>query len=538
MLKYSLLDEQIFAVDTPQGAAAHCTLPEVLARLSHGENLVFTALRPHQQAPLHAFLVQLAYLALEGEEIPQLQAHATAWRERLRALTARCPDDGPWCLINEDWQQPAFLQSPCSAGRIGDYKHSVESAQDIDLLVTAKHHDEKRGKLPLDAAHLDVLVYALIDLQGGTPYFGATNYNSMRMNGGHSSRSQLRLAFSRGTGPEFLRDLRALIDGESRVAEEAAAAGIGTASDEPWGLLWLAPWGDAPLALAEVHPLCLEVCRRVRLVEADGRLLLRRAGSKTMRIDAKERKGAVADPWIPVVVREGVKALTAQSHSFSYRDLQKLLFDREQFRLPLLAEPSAAERRGGAPATLVAQVLVREEGGTDGWLYREVLMPPAVLSRLVDEPTRLAQRSQQFVDLAGRVSGKAWRSALLQFVDGSEDVDWKNKDFDRAVAPWVDRFERHIDGAFFGVLFDSFEAGHDDTTAQQAWARWLAAAATGLLPAATQALPTRDGSRLFAHARAQRLLQGSLHKQLGPLLTQQAATDETAAPIPEEPTNV
>jgi CRISPR system Cascade subunit CasA len=527
VLEHSLLDEGLFHAAGADGTAACLSLPQVLARLSAGEDLVFSALRPHQRAPWHAFLVQLAYLALEGEESPTPPQTPAAWAERLRALSAGCPGDGPWCLVNTDWQQPAFLQPPCSPARVADFKRTADAAQDIDVLVTARHHDEKSGKLPLREGALDALVYALVALQGMTPGLGRGNYNSMRVNGYYGSRAQFRLVMRRGSGPEFLRDLTALFEETERLSEDATAAGMGL-TPQPHRLLWLAPWDVGSLALETVHPLCLEVSRRVRLVCENNALVLRRASSDGMRVSAKELCGVVADPWAPVIRGDEVKVFTAQHNSLQFANLQKLLFDRGKTRMPLLAERTESERRANKPAVLVAEVLVSGEGGTDGLLRRELAMPSPVLMQLVSAPAALAQRSQHFVNLAGLASGKVLRSACLQFVDAGDDVDWKNRDFTRAVKPWVDRFESAIDEAFFVQLFDTIERGLDDTAAQRQWVAWLAEAARSHLEAAAQALPTRDGTRLFARARAQRFLRLGLRKQFGPLLPPAAGLPITA----------
>lgn len=524
MLEHSLLDDGMFRVTAADGRVARLSLPQVLAQLSGGIDLTFTALRPHQRAPWHAFLVQLAYLALEDEDEPQFPLSSTAWTERLRGLTPGHADDGPWHLINTDWQQPAFLQAPCSAGREADFKRSAESAQDIDLLVTARHHDEKSGKLPLHGDELDALVYALVLLQGWSSFLGAGNYNTMRMNGGFSSRPQFRLAFDRGTGAEFLRDLKVLLQARGEMVEQFALAHPDAELPALHRLLWLAPWDEGSLTLSSVHPLCLEVCRRVRLTQDSGRLILRRASSDAMRVAAKEQRGVVMDPWIPVVRDDPPKALTAQAHSLGYRSLQAILFDADRFKLPMLAEPSLAERRLNREGTWIAQVLVSGDGGTDGLLRREIASPPQVLMQMQSAPAAMALRAKLFVNLAGLASGKVLRSALLQFVDGSDDVDWKNRDFTRAVEPWVDRYEQAIDEVFFELLFDSVKTHpDDDLPAQQQWAAWLADEARAHLTQAAQALPTRDGSRLFARARAERLLRLSLHKQFGPLLPRRPA---------------
>jgi len=344
----------------------------------------------------------------------------------------------------------------------------------------------------------------------------------------------------RSTGAEFLRDVQALLDARESLIDDAQAQGIGLAA-APHRLLWLMPWDSGSLPLSSIHPLCLEVCRRVRLVvegEVEGgRLLLRRAASDAMRVAAKDQRGCVLDPWVPVMNEEPPKALTAQAHTLGYRTLQGLLFDRSKARLPLLAKPSERERRANRPGTLVAQVLVSGDGRTDGLLAREVAMSAPVLSRLVSDEAAMARRSQRFVDLAGQAAGKAYRSALLQFVDGSDDVDWKNRDFTRAVEPWVDRFEQAVDEAFFTMLFDGIDRQLDDTAADREWVRWLQSAAQTLLIEAVVSLPTREPSRLFAQARAERFFWLSWNKQFGALIGARAhaVPDALVPPSPAAP---
>ena len=524
MLEHSLLSEPLFRVTLDSSPAAiRLSLPQVLARLSAADALTFSALRPHQQAPWHAFLVQLAYLALEPQDAPRPPTTPEAWVDLLRSLTPDHSDDGPWHLVNTDWQKPAFLQPPCSPGREVDFKRSADAAQDIDLLVTARHHDEKTGKLPLNEHELDTLVYALIALQGWSSFLGAGNYGSMRMNGGFSSRPQFRLAYLRGSGAEFLRDVTALLDDREGLSEQFREAHRDDATAEH-RLLWLPLWDEGSLPLGSVHPYALEVCRRVRLVRHQDQLLLRRASSKAMRVAAKEQRGVVLDPWVPVLTGDEPKALTAQAHSLSYRKLQELVFDRSKVELPVLAKPSNREYAANQPGVFIAQVLVSGDGGTDGWLSRELPMPAPVLSQWHSAPAALAQRSQLFVSLAGLASGKVLRSALLQFVDGGEEVDWKNRDFTRAVEPWLSRFEAAVDEVFFEQLFATIEARQGDIDAQRQWVSWLAKACREHLTLASEALPTRQGSRHFALARAQRLMELSLRKQFGTFLAPTGTT--------------
>ncbi|HEY9106182.1 MAG TPA: hypothetical protein VIN58_05860 [Roseateles sp.] len=507
MTSLDLLRQPLLAI----GGLSALNLPQVLAGLSRGENLVFTHLRPHQQAPWHAFLVQLAYLTLEKAAKAELPQEEATWADLLLALSNGEPS--AWQLCVDDWQRPAFLQPPCSPGRETDYRATADSAQALDLLVTSRNFDEKAEKVAgFSPKQLDAWVYALVTLQGGAPFQGAGNYSSMRMNGGFSARPQFRLAFKRGTGPEFLRDLQALIDTSASLW--SAAGDIGSGRCLP--LLWLEPWDDAALPLADVHPLALEVCRRVRLRREGGLLVLRRASSKSMRVAAKELLGAVHDPWIPLVLGgDAVKALTVQADGLSYRRLSTVLLDRSVCKLPILAQPTASERAAGRPATLVAQVLVGGQGRTDGLLRRELPMPMPVLRAVVDGDARLAQLAQAFVQLASQASGKVLRPALMQFIDGSDDVDWQHPDPARMAAPWLARLEVEIDALFFTTLFDGVARDLGDQAAHEAWEDVLRQAVIATFNAACEALPTRNSSHLFAHARAERLLHSAWLKQFG-----------------------
>lgn len=508
---FSLLTKALFRVQA-DGAHLRLTLPEVCARLSASEDLEFQALRPHQQPAWHAFLVQLACLALEAEDWPDLPTDAESWSRLLRGLSPAWPDDEPWHLVVEDWTRPAFMQPP---GTAADYHHAGVSAQELDRLVVSKNHDEKQRKLRVRTPEAaDVWAYALVSLQGFAGQLGRGNYPTMRMNGGFASRPQFRLVFVEGSGAEFLRDVVAVRQSMDRLWRDAERMELGT--DDPMALLWLAPWTDQALPLARVHPLCLEVCRRVRLRVGHGASLqVLTAPSQGMRVAAKDLKGNVLDPWIPVITDGEPRAFTAQADSFSYHRLAPLLFDEQRCKLPLLAGPTSAEIAGDLPATMRLQVLVGGSGRTDGCLRRDVPMPLPVLRRFASNRGMLAMRARAFIELAGIAQGKVLRAALLQYVDGREKVDWQNKDFGRAVAPWVTVLEQRIDEVFFDDLFATLaEAPLDETAARRRWADRLRELVQAVFGSAIASLPTRDRSRELARGRAERLLHHGLRAHL------------------------
>lgn len=75
-------------------------------------------------------------------------------------------------------------------------------------------------------------------------------------------------------------------------------------SEKP-ALLRCLPWLEGrALTLDQLHPLALEICRRVRLQNG-----LRALRATSARVESKASKGMTGDPWAPVRVAE-TKALT------------------------------------------------------------------------------------------------------------------------------------------------------------------------------------------------------------------------------------
>ena len=515
----SLLDDAVVRVAQPPMPAQGVSLPALLALLADGADLNFLALRPHQQPAWHAFLVTLAFHCLEAAGTTELPADADGWRALMRGLTPEFPNDEPWCLVVDDWAQPAFLQSPCALEQHGDYKRQ-QSVQEIDLLITSKNHDEKLGKIHRPAAvDADAVMYALVSLQGFAAYGGRRLYNTMRMNGSSSSRPQFRLVFDRGVGAEFLRDLKALLAHAPSMWQDAAETRLDIGTRNAQRLLWLPAWGDQPLSLRDVHPWCLEVTRRIRLGVEGGRLHSFVAGSANARVNAKDRAGLVLDPWVPINRKEAEpKALTVAQDSFSYSKLAPMLFDPKQFELPALAQPSADELRCASDATLVAQVTVGGNCTTDGVIRREVPMPMPVMRRRAASAHALAMRSQSFIDTAASMQRDVLRRALVQFFDGSDKPNWKSKEAEGAVKPWTAMFEHRVDDTFYARLFESVSNDWLDAQAQTAWFAVLKPMAEDIFLAAVEAMPCAAASRLMARGRAQRSFDSALRKHFGGLM--------------------
>jgi len=142
----NILVDPAFLVDQRTGSSRLVSLPELLAEMGHNTIVAFPFLRPHQAHPWHAFLVQLAALALHRAEEMEVRQPAERWLTMLRALTPAWPDDAPWCLVVEDLARPAFMQPPVPEGTLASFKNIIGTADDLDVLVTSKNHGIKQGQ--------------------------------------------------------------------------------------------------------------------------------------------------------------------------------------------------------------------------------------------------------------------------------------------------------------------------------------------------------------------------------------------------------
>lgn len=156
----------------------------------------------------------------------------------------------------------------------------------LDMLVTSRNHDVKAARMT--NAQPEDWVYALVSLQTQEGVMGAGNYGISRMNGGLSSRPAFGAVPQGLWGKRWQRDTRRLLQHRQKIVEE-----IGLKETNGLALVWTKPWdGVSSLSFSELDPFYIEVCRRVRLDLANGKLLALTTSSKTTRIAAKDRLGA------------------------------------------------------------------------------------------------------------------------------------------------------------------------------------------------------------------------------------------------------
>jgi len=503
----NMLSDLVIRAHGHDDLTATWTLPGVMAGLARSEIASFPALRPHQRHVWHAFLVQLATLALLKGGRSELTEGESDWRELIRGLTPDWPEDEPWSLVVEDVSKPALLQPPVPPEEFADFK-PIETPDALDMLVTSKNHDLKSEVA--SGAQADDWLFALISLQTQEGVMGAGKYGVSRMNGGFSSRAGLGVLINGDPAARFRRDVDLLVSGadqERHFPDWQRGDGL--------ALLWLEAWAydDAPIPPDRLTRLYIDVCRRVRLGRTHIGYLAHAGGSKKARVAASDwqLKGNTGDPWIPIE-QASLQGLSIGGGGFNYRKLVELL--SEKYRMPYLAEVHGNDPDDGLQ--LVATAVARGQGKTEGYHERAVPVPRPIKSLFARREGRdeLARKAQERVQALGELSG-ALRFALRSLAQGGPDQVVSNKPTTNGfIEPWLKRFEAEVDRNFFPELWHQLEQGTAEAreTAYLVWRRQRRDHAETLLDEAAGSLPLPVARRYRAQVKAKSAFHGSLRK--------------------------
>lgn len=492
---HDLLTEPIFTVRDRKGRRSKTTLPGLLAGLAAGRIGDFPRLRTHQQTPWYMFLEQLAATALRRKGTTILPESEDEWRRFLLTLTDG--QHGPWCLINDDLSEAAFLQPPVPEGTIAKWSVS-ERPDDIDMLVTSKNHDVKAGTMRGD--ELETWVYAFVTLQTMQGYPGRGYNRVSRMKGGYGSRPCVGVTADHTLSTRFRRYVGVLLATWTLLL----ARGY---DDDGLALVWLAPWdGQTSLAMSALAPHFIEICWRIRFEAHGPHLRCRYTTTKARRCLPEIEGGNVGDPWIPVS-RADDGALTVGSSGFHYRLVTRLLFEGDY-------APAAAQRvlaTDGAEPLFVASALARGQGKTEG--LHERIVPLAAKARAqMGQPEGMAalgRRAEDRVGLAAKMRSKVLFPALKQLALGGTPMD--------------DDFDARVDELFFGHLFDTLDL--PDEEARLTYERALMALARREFERAVGRVGLADARRFKAISDAERMLQSCLRKHFPDMFN--------GSPVPE-----
>ena len=495
--------------------STEASLPEVYVALLADKVEAFPALRPHQRHAWHAFLVQLGTMALHRAGLDEPPTDEEEWHRVIRALTANdYPEDEPWQLVVGDVTKPAFMQPPASAaGKQAEYKSQVDTPDELDMLVTSKNHDLKSAVAMTPSA--DDWLFSLVTLQTMEGFGGAGNYGISRMNGGLGSRPTFTLSPSTRVGAHVRRDMTTLLQRRPGLLEDYLMACQGI------GLLWTVAWdGTAPEALsfAELEPLYIEVCRRIRLLhDSNGRIYALRASSKAARIESKASNGLTGDPWTLVDKRDkkGHKSLTLPAGGFTYKRITDYL-NSADWGLPILFAPTSAEGH-----SLVARAMVRGQGKTEGYHERIIPLRPGVVGgamlRRNNAGRGLDVIAKERVDDLGKV--QRILSHAIQVFIARGDSGKVSPEHRNLARPWLNRLDEAIDADFFEDLQDEVEAEQSRGNGKEVRDDWrrekVFPMARNFLSDAEDSLPCPAIYRYRARVNAESLFEGRLRSPNG-----------------------
>jgi len=502
------------------GSADVLNLPQLFAALERDEVASFPGLRPHQAHPWHAFLCQLAAMALraDGESLPHvdpdvpttfLGGHGVkTWLDLIRALTPGYLGDEPWILVVADAAKPAFMQPPYPGdpARLLEKGSIWQTPDDADILISSKGHGIKPSST--QRAGPDNWVFALISLQTHAPYGGRELYNSTRQNSGTGSRSCVRLAYGLLPGNRFIRDTRAMLDHFEHAFESEIPY-----NEKGLGLVWLSPWdGTTSIAMDRLHPWFIEAARLIRMIEIDSQLRAVYLPTKTTRLSGKAHKGNVGDPWIPIERKEA-KAFNTKPR---YDVVRKVLFDESTYSHSLTLGEQPFDPKEGLSAEF--SILIRGNCVTEGFERRFVPIPNRVRPLFSRHRDLAAGLSQSMVDLAKAAENKVlWPAVTLLMQPKAEFPDFGQKETTIWARKAVDALDAVVDERFFDFLWpavDMHTSGESVEESLAAWRDFLLENARVRFEAAIAALPLSSAARLSAIAKAELLFNAGARKHL------------------------
>jgi CRISPR system Cascade subunit CasA len=505
----NFLTDPLVRVRLNSGEVTPLSFPSIFTLLLRDEIDSFPALRPHQRHVLHAFIVQLGALALLGASETELDGDTDLWLKRLRGLTAIWTDDEPWCLVSP-LSRPALLQPPVPEGSLDGFK-LIATSDELDMLITSKNHDLKASVA--SAGGPEDWFFALLSLQTQEGFLGAGNYGISRMNGGFANRPGLGIAPPGGPGARVRRDISVLI---ATRKELLRGDGAGYSPTGGLGLDWLAAWdGTESLDLSNLDPWHIEICRRVRVERVGANFHARGKGTSAARIDAKMLSGVTGDPWAPLVIeKDKRKMFSVSGGGFGYRKMVQLLFDTNAILSPPMQRIAETDNHSGLD--IIARGLARGQGKTEGFHERRVPVSAWInkgWSRQASDP--VAQLASARVANAGEVA-RSVRFALSLLVEPDRQQGERMKpQTEKAIQPWVDRFDLAIDRTFFSDMEREVVVLGDEAAAspeRDTWLIWLQTQGLDLIEDAAAALGRGGMRRLRAIVRAKGAFSGLFFK--------------------------
>lgn len=505
---YNVLRTSIIRTKTRSSGVQFLSLPEILGALALDDVESFPALRPHQRFVWHAFLVQLAALALKqsGKDSPIISPDG--WIALLRGLTPEYADDAPWHLVTPP-DKPALLQAPVTNGGLAGF-NDIQTPSELDTVLPGitRNHDQKLHNLA--DGQVDDWLFSLVSVQTQSAYM--LKYPGVaRMAGNFGTRTCFAFRPSGGLGNWFVRDVTIAVE----IPDNSKWP------SQKYGLTWLLPWdGKQSLDISALPALFIEICQRVRIIVNNDRLRAVRKADAKPRVGTKAQRdalrGVLSDPWLPVQIAAKHKdtdlprAASVRAKGIPYDTILNWLDGKYFIKPPnfrFLPEDKSSEmelfacsvaRRGDRSVTL-------------GYRERSIPTPAAIINAFGQHASDVIGEvgKSRANDIATLVS-EILRPALLCLLrEGRTDERLSQKPLENFRARtdlWVTRLEHEVDGVFFDELWKELEAPAETGDAvRKAWLTHWIRRARSLLEEAGRSMPLAAIHRYRARAEALRV---------------------------------
>ena len=480
---------------------------------ARGETFSLPALRAHQQHPWHAFLCQLAAMALDNARLNTMPAEPKTWKNIILDLTPPGSGQQAWELVQPDLTSPAFMQPSASPStNPAQYKIKYATPDDADMLVTTANHRVK-SKIALDNQP-DDWIMAIITLQTAAGFDAPWTYGIYRMNKGFSNRPCVGLEPTQHPENAVRRDVHALL--EARAQQPTLFPKQGNLIQ----LLWTVPWNgaaDEAIKHDKVHPLCIEASRRIRL-QHDGkeRITALAATSRTRRVKDDDEKGFVTDPWCPMNV-ERKTSYTPGDMGTTVQQLVEFLANTTRWEIPILMHPTKQELEKKPDISIVARNLTRDQGGTSSYNERHQPVGPQTVRQLLAQPPdadAVAIATERAKTIASARLGLREALQIAQYPGDATAKQYRNKASQALAQPWLQEFDLNA----YSTFFDELEQELATPTAerQPVRDRWkteaVATVAKETLATACRRLSPPGRSTEQSRLRAQEVLERRMTK--------------------------
>ena len=529
----NLLDERLLHYRrTDTGQRVSTTLPELFVAMTQDHVRDFPALRTHQRHPWHAFLVQLAAIAMHRSDREKPFETAIEWRAALLAISPDHADGAGWWLVSPV-NKPAFMQAPVFIGL--DSKWENKSAPDeIDVIKASKNHDLKAQRMTRTTP--EDWIFSIVSLQTQSPSDSGSYKESSRMDGGWGRRPGVGIIPPGGYGSRWLRDLKILLAERQHIAERHGFNLKGIA------IAWLLPWdGSAASAfsISELDPFYIEISRRIRLTCEAGVLSAKTTTTPNARIQSIGG-GLTGDIWSPIDEdKDGRKVFTARPYGFGYRTAVNLLVPSKIEFSPAM-KPQRFDPVVGLKLNMES-IAWGPKNTNAGYHKREITVGKKLAVMLASankaEIDEVAAISKSRVEQLSEIT---WMLGQALMVLLTQDSFSESKKKDEALKERVKRFsqpfESQCDAEFFSELFAEIEASDREGVRSQ-WLRTLVGRAESVLQSAFVAGPQSGQQRYRVQSAALDRLHSAMQSEKFPALAHalRSKKQNPSTPTKKEP---